>query len=423
MSENLKRAESLFNRIMNQNAKEPTPFRSAVRSRETPHHHRDNHKDIHRDNRDRSRGHGDTRDGQNHAVGPNHHNHNHSHNNNHNYGRNRHRQELMNHDAMKVPSAVVEAEVAVGHLHIVPYCWTFWHHARYSQPKQRDGKNYLSRTQELEFPIYGGSGADATTKYVASVEQLWTSFSHLVTPKDSEIGTEYFMFKAGIPPMWEDPFNSRGGRWVFKFPRKSASSDSDGAGGDVDDDATVRARTSLIWERLVLSFVTGSLSTGDDTAEDVVKVAFSDINGVVVSIRRDEDIISVWNANLVSRTPAGGGNGFKKTNVPVKRIVCDAILRVIRECDMILASGGPGAIDVAAVHGANTSDRIKGVTYKYRLHADYNTDASTLSNNSSSINHHNGGRHRRRETVSATTDLPEAGLVPATHPESAPAHS
>lgn len=297
MSENLKRAESLFNRIMNQGKEPPKP---------THNHHPQNHHHHHHQNH------------QNHHHHQNHHNH-HTHNN-----RNKHRNEIKNHQAMKIPGQVV---ASLENQHILPYCWTIWHHSRYSLSKKKDDKvNYLQRTQELELPQYG---TNDVTKYIGSLEQMWTSFSFLVNPKDVSMGTEYFVFKSGINPVWEDPLNTQGGRWVFKFPREDGS----------------RSRVCLIWERLIIRLLIGDLP-----GEDREKM-LNEINGVVISIRKEEDIISIWNSN-VSRI-------FKRQNA-IKRGICEFMNDVIREVD--------------EMNGEPVGDKTRGVLFKYRVHADYKGD-------------------------------------------------
>lgn len=41
-------------------------------------------------------------------------------------------------------------------------------------------------------------------------------FSHIRTPSMLNIGCDYSVFKSDIKPMWEDPTNKNGGRWLIK---------------------------------------------------------------------------------------------------------------------------------------------------------------------------------------------------------------
>lgn len=421
MSENLKRAESLFNRIMSQNGNKETQFKSSVKHKDSrdrefkdnnhnnhsnnnqnnnPHshnnhsnngkhntsngsgvnnvngannegggngnHHGHNHRHHH--NKHNEHGHGY---GHGHGHGRHDHGHGH-HNNNHGYNRYKHKNEILNHEALKVPEKVlndIDGQVLLTKhdQHILPYCWTIWHHFRYhnnnnhsanslnsdgnissavlSKKKQEDKLNYLQMTREVEFPKF--SKPQELIKNFGSVEQLWTNLSLMGKSKDVPIGTEYFIFKSGINPAWEDPFNTKGGRWIFKFIRRNGN----------EDEQKIRIRTNLIWERLILRILTGSLISKQEYNEEVIELILGDINGIVLSIRKEEDIISLWNSNL--------NKSKKHSNIPIRRILCDSILRVIKECDLIL-QGQSIYTTSESLH-----ERIKGVSFEYRLHSDH----------------------------------------------------
>lgn len=51
----------------------------------------------------------------------------------------------------------------------------------------------------------------------ASVEQFWSLYCHLVRPSSLKPFRELHMFKSGIKPMWEDPCNAKGGKWVIRL--------------------------------------------------------------------------------------------------------------------------------------------------------------------------------------------------------------
>lgn len=41
---------------------------------------------------------------------------------------------------------------------------------------------------------------------------------HTLPPADIANGTDLYIFKKGIKPMWEDPMNENGGRWLINVP-------------------------------------------------------------------------------------------------------------------------------------------------------------------------------------------------------------
>lgn len=50
---------------------------------------------------------------------------------------------------------------------------------------------------------------------VGTVEQWWALYSHIVRLQDIPPHRDIHLFKKGIKPMWEDPANKKGGKWVI----------------------------------------------------------------------------------------------------------------------------------------------------------------------------------------------------------------
>ncbi|KAK9458472.1 translation initiation factor eIF 4e-like domain-containing protein [Lipomyces oligophaga] len=98
----------------------------------------------------------------------------------------------------------------------------------------------------------------------STVEEFWNLYSYLVPPSELQYISEYHIFRAGVRPIWEDPVNMRGGKWIAKIKK--------GAG-------------SRAWEALLLSLIGGEF--GEELDDEVV--------GAVVSVRRDAESISIWN--------------------------------------------------------------------------------------------------------------------------------
>merc|ERR1719394_2372421 len=49
----------------------------------------------------------------------------------------------------------------------------------------------------------------------SSVEDFWRLFNFIYPPSKLPMKCEYAVFKEGVQPMWEDPRNLKGGRWVY----------------------------------------------------------------------------------------------------------------------------------------------------------------------------------------------------------------
>uniref|UniRef100_A0AAQ4P6R7 Eukaryotic translation initiation factor 4E family member 2 related sequence 1 n=1 Tax=Gasterosteus aculeatus aculeatus TaxID=481459 RepID=A0AAQ4P6R7_GASAC len=94
------------------------------------------------------------------------------------------------------------------------------------------------------------------------VEQFWRFYSHLVRPGDLSGHSDFHLFKEGIKPMWEDDYNRSGGKWIIRLRKGLAS---------------------RFWENIILAMLGEQFMVGEE------------ICGAVVSIRFQEDILSIWN--------------------------------------------------------------------------------------------------------------------------------
>ncbi|CAH9078803.1 unnamed protein product [Cuscuta epithymum] len=98
----------------------------------------------------------------------------------------------------------------------------------------------------------------------STVEGFWVCYCHLARPSTLPSPTDLHLFKEGIRPLWEDAANFNGGKLTIRFKK---------------------AVSGRFWEDLVLALVGDQLDHSDN------------ICGAVLSIRFNEDILSVWNRN------------------------------------------------------------------------------------------------------------------------------
>lgn len=111
---------------------------------------------------------------------------------------------------------------------------------------------------------------EATLKLLGkynTVESFMTVFRTLRRPSQLERNSNYHLFKDGIKPMWEDPANVDGGKWIITLRAGNA------------------ALLDRSWMWLVLALI------GEDLDED------NDITGAVVSTRAKGDRIALWVRN------------------------------------------------------------------------------------------------------------------------------
>lgn len=95
-------------------------------------------------------------------------------------------------------------------------------------------------------------------------DEFWTIYSHLRRPNVLPVNSDIQLFREGVKPVWEDPVNATGGKWIIRLKK---------------------GLINRLWEHLVLALITGDLDTPGADFEAC---------GVVVSIRYQEDILSVW---------------------------------------------------------------------------------------------------------------------------------
>lgn len=99
-------------------------------------------------------------------------------------------------------------------------------------------------------------------------DEFWTIYSHLRRPNVLPVNSDIQLFRDGVKPVWEDPINAAGGKWIIRLKK---------------------GLINRLWEHLVLALITGELDTASADAGNDFEAC-----GVVVSIRYQEDILSVW---------------------------------------------------------------------------------------------------------------------------------
>jgi len=103
----------------------------------------------------------------------------------------------------------------------------------------------------------------------ASVEEFWRLYVHLRRPVDERPTVcDYHVFRNGIRPMWEDEANVNGGKWIVRLKKGLAA---------------------RYWEDILLAILGGQFRVGDEVC------------GCVLSVRYQEDILSIWNRSADSR--------------------------------------------------------------------------------------------------------------------------
>ncbi|KAJ1962341.1 hypothetical protein GGI12_002705 [Dipsacomyces acuminosporus] len=157
--------------------------------------------------------------------------------------------------------------------HPLRFPWSFW---------------FMHRAPGQKISDYEAAMIKIAT--FSSVETFWAVYSHLQRPYQVSTITDYHMFRANVRPVWEDPENMNGGKWMIRLRKGLAS---------------------RLWEKLAMAVVGDVFSVGGE------------ICGIVLSIRNSEDILSLWNRSALDA----------RTNIHIRDIM-KQVLGIPGECVM-----------------------------------------------------------------------------------------
>lgn len=128
--------------------------------------------------------------------------------------------------------------------------WTMWFdNPRLADP-EKDWKDNLTNCGSFD-----------------TIESFWRIFNSLKPSSQLATNSNYHVFKEGVIPMWEDPQNKDGGKFVLTIPKKDSKS----------------GRCDEWWLFTVLAIIGETLDLDGD-----------EVCGVVVSIRKNQDRIALW---------------------------------------------------------------------------------------------------------------------------------
>jgi len=126
-----------------------------------------------------------------------------------------------------------------------------------------------------------------------TVEDFWGLYNHLKAPSGLPAGCDYSFFKEGIKPMWEDPKNVKGGRWLINTNRQQRSYELD-----------------KYWMEALLCLVGESFDPNSD-----------EICGAVVNIRPKGDKLAIWTADAEKKSQVMAIGKLMRTRLNVSRAI------------------------------------------------------------------------------------------------------
>jgi translation initiation factor 4E len=128
--------------------------------------------------------------------------------------------------------------------------WVVWFDNPRLAPEASDWKDNLKKCGDFD-----------------TVSCFWSLFNNLKPASKLPLNSNYHVFRDGVEPMWEDPANKKGGKFVLTIPKK------DSRAGRCDE----------WWLYTVLALIGETIDLNGDQ-----------VCGAVVSIRKSQDRIALW---------------------------------------------------------------------------------------------------------------------------------
>ncbi|MBN3307939.1 IF4EB factor, partial [Amia calva] len=119
-----------------------------------------------------------------------------------------------------------------------------------------------------------------------TVEDFWALYNNIQVASKLSSGCDYSVFKDGIEPMWEDPQNKCGGRWLITLSKQQRHTELD-----------------RFWLETVIyeTFFTNSPSLLLCIIGEGFDVYSRDVCGAVINVRAKGDKIAIWTTNAENR--------------------------------------------------------------------------------------------------------------------------
>jgi len=110
-----------------------------------------------------------------------------------------------------------------------------------------------------------------------SVEEFWGLYNNIIPPSQLPQKANYYLFKEGIIPAWEDEANKNGGKWSIQLPRDKN-----------------RNNVDKMWLYTMLAAIGETFDPSPVLSDGNGKAVKSLITGVIVSTRPQFYRLSIW---------------------------------------------------------------------------------------------------------------------------------
>ncbi|KAH9950462.1 eukaryotic translation initiation factor 4E class I [Amylocystis lapponica] len=124
-----------------------------------------------------------------------------------------------------------------------------------------------------------------------SVEEFWGLYNNIVPPSVLPQKANYYLFKEGIIPAWEDEANKNGGKWSIQLPKDKN-----------------RLHVDRMWLYTMLAAIGETFDPLMTSSESAEMPPASLITGVIVSTRPQFYRLSIWTRTA----PAGDDDKLRE---------------------------------------------------------------------------------------------------------------
>ncbi|KAK0539637.1 eukaryotic translation initiation factor 4E [Tilletia horrida] len=114
---------------------------------------------------------------------------------------------------------------------------------------------------------------------IDSVEEFWGLYNNIIPPSELPPKANYYLFKDGIRPAWEDPANTNGGKWSIQLPRDKS-----------------KESINTLWLHTMLQAIGETLEASfpDNVPNQSSSIEDELVTGVIMSARPNFYRIAIW---------------------------------------------------------------------------------------------------------------------------------
>lgn len=210
--------------------------------------------------------------------------------------------------------------------------WGMWEMWCDLTQRNTGGKGLHAPSTPQAAPSSPSNGTQQQTTWLDSVRSLgifdtiegfWGIHDCIVPPSGLPMGSNFFLFRHNIPPMWEHEANRRGGKWVLQVPSQQ--------GADADK----------MWLDLCVAAI-GEQFPG----------AEEELCGVVASKRKGIIKIAVWTRTATEKDRQLAIGIFIRVLLSIKS---EGVLKYVEHCAALGATGTSPLSNISPVAPAALS--------------------------------------------------------------------